>query len=36
MQMQWDKPCAFQPDIIVAADVLYDPGELLRQLGLAL
>lgn len=36
MQMQWDQPCAFQPDVILAADVLYDPGELHWQLGLAL
>lgn len=36
MQMQWDNPCAFQPDIIVAADILYDPGEPLQQLGPAL
>ena len=35
MQMQWNKPCAVQPDIILAADVLYDPGEFCRHFGLA-
>ena len=34
MQMQWDKHCNFQPDIILAADVLYDPGELHWQVGI--
>lgn len=27
-EMQWEQPCALQPDIVLAADVLYDPGEL--------
>lgn len=35
MQMLWDKPCVSQPDIILAADILYDPGELCWQLGLS-
>lgn len=25
MQMQWESPCEVQPDLILAADVLYDP-----------
>ncbi|KAL3160989.1 hypothetical protein ABBQ38_009378 [Trebouxia sp. C0009 RCD-2024] len=25
-QMQWEEPCGLQPDIVLAADVLYDPG----------
>ena len=29
MQMQWESPCDIQPDVIVAADVLYDPGKVL-------
>lgn len=29
VQMQWESPCDIQPDIIVAADVLYDPGKVL-------
>lgn len=29
VQMQWENPCDIQPDIIVAADVLYDPGKVL-------
>ena len=30
-QMQWEEPCVFHPDIVLAADVLYDPGELRWQ-----
>ena len=26
--MYWEEPCTFEPDIILAADVLYDPGGL--------
>ena len=29
MQMQWESPCEVQPDLILAADVLYDPGKCL-------
>lgn len=30
-QMQWEESCGLQPDIVLAADVLYDPGQLHRQ-----
>lgn len=30
-QMQWEEPCGLQPDIVLAADVLYDPGGLHLQ-----
>ena len=26
-QMKWEDPCTIQPDILLAADVLYDPGK---------
>ena len=25
--MRWEEPCSLQPDVVLAADVLYDPGE---------
>ncbi|DBA85057.1 TPA: hypothetical protein ACH3X2_005787 [Trebouxia sp. C0005] len=28
MQMQWESPCEAQPDLILAADVLYDPATI--------
>ncbi|DBA94871.1 TPA: hypothetical protein ACH3X1_002405 [Trebouxia sp. C0004] len=28
MQMQWESPCEVQPDLILAADVLYDPATI--------
>ena len=28
LQMQWERPHDLQPDVIFAADVLYDPGKL--------
>ena len=26
-QMQWEKPNDLHPDVVLAADVLYDPGQ---------
>lgn len=27
MEMQWEDPSDLHPDVILAADVLYDPGK---------
>ncbi len=35
MQMQWESPCEVQPDLILAADVLYDPGKRLMSYATA-
>lgn len=35
MQMQWESPCKVQPDLILAADVLYDPGKCLVSYAVA-
>lgn len=28
VQMQWEDQCNIEADVILAADVLYDPGEM--------